>query len=254
MQSKCGFSNPQRANLLVEAAMDEAEFDRFADEYYAQHSASIRMSGEAPEYFHRYKIEVVQRECDRLRFQPRRILDFGGGVGNSIPYMKALFETAEIALIDPSRRSLDVARERHGALATLTHFDGATIPFADGQIDLAFVACVFHHIPHDLHGKLLGELERVLVPGGHLFVFEHNPLNPLTLKAVRDCPFDENAVLISARNMKQRIRSAGFVSALSRFTVFFPHALKVFRPAEPWLGRIPIGGQYFVHAIKGADR
>ena len=39
--------------------MDEAEFDRFADEYYQQHAASIRLSGEAPEYFHQYKVDDV---------------------------------------------------------------------------------------------------------------------------------------------------------------------------------------------------
>jgi SAM-dependent methyltransferase len=233
--------------------MDEAEFDRFADEYHAQHAASIRLSGEAPEYFHRYKVDVVKRECDRLHFQPQRILDFGGGVGNSIPFLKAQFGKANLFLVDPSSRSLEIFRRRYGSSATSRHFDGVSIPFGDGEMDLVFVACVFHHVPHDRHGPLLTEIERVLASGGHLFVFEHNPLNPLTLKAVNNCPFDENAVLIRARQMKQKIADAGFSSPRVRFTVFFPHAMRALRWTEPLLGYIPIGGQYFVHAIKHAD-
>jgi hypothetical protein len=38
--------------------MDEAEFDKFADEYYAKHAASISASGEGPEYFAEYKILI----------------------------------------------------------------------------------------------------------------------------------------------------------------------------------------------------
>ncbi|TIW90954.1 MAG: class I SAM-dependent methyltransferase, partial [Mesorhizobium sp.] len=37
--------------------MLEAEFDQFAREYQEQHAASIRLSGEAPEFFHKYKID-----------------------------------------------------------------------------------------------------------------------------------------------------------------------------------------------------
>ena len=42
------------------------------------------------------------------------------------------------------------------------------------------------------------ELKRVLRAGGACVIFEHNPLNPLTVQAVNTCPFDENAVLIKA--------------------------------------------------------
>jgi len=35
--------------------MDRAEFDKFADEYYALHAANIAMTGESPEYFADYK-------------------------------------------------------------------------------------------------------------------------------------------------------------------------------------------------------
>ena len=39
--------------------MDVAEFDRFAEEYLAAHKENLRISGEEPDYFARYKIELV---------------------------------------------------------------------------------------------------------------------------------------------------------------------------------------------------
>jgi SAM-dependent methyltransferase len=230
--------------------MDEAEFDRFADEYHSLHAASIWVSGETPEFFARYKVDEVAGALRRRGVRPGRILDFGGGVGNSLGFMRAAFPDSEIVLLDPSSKSLDVARRRHPGLAEFQHFDGRTIPYPGGWFDLVFAACVFHHIPADLHVPLLAEIGRVLAPDGSLFVFEHNPLNPLTLQAVRDCVFDDNAVLIGARTMRRRLAAAGLRRHSIAYRVFFPHWLRGFRGAERFLGRVPLGGQYFAHAVK----
>jgi hypothetical protein len=45
--------------------MDEAEFDKFADEYRSMHAANIRLSGEDPEYFAEYKIADIAAELGR---------------------------------------------------------------------------------------------------------------------------------------------------------------------------------------------
>ncbi|AWI58751.1 class I SAM-dependent methyltransferase [Sinorhizobium fredii] len=230
--------------------MDEAEFDRFADEYYQQHAASIRLSGEAPEFFHRYKVKDVAAALQAAETMPMRILDFGAGVGNSLGPMKEAFPTAEIVLLDPSPRSLDVARARHPGKAHFQHFDGGQIPFDDGTFDLVFAACVFHHIPGLLHVPLLKEIRRVMRRGASLFVFEHNPLNPLTRKAVRDCPFDENAILISASSMKALLHDAGLPDCWVAYRIFFPGFLSALRALEPMLRGVPLGAQYYVHAIK----
>src|SRR5215469_9766953 len=41
--------------------MNPAEFDRVADEYQQLHAANIALTGEAPEYFHEYKVRVLQQ-------------------------------------------------------------------------------------------------------------------------------------------------------------------------------------------------
>ncbi len=230
--------------------MFEAEFDQFAAEYHEQHAASIRLSGETPEFFAKYKIDDVAATLASIGVKPRRILDFGGGVGNSLGPMRSAFPDSEITLLDPSSQSIDIARKRFPGQAQFQHFDGRTIPYGDGHFDLVFTACVFHHIPDNLHVGLLKEIDRVLAKDGSFFLFEHNPWNPLTLHAVTNCRFDENAVLIKARDMQIRMARAGLAKTDIVYRIFFPRILARLRPFERHLTNIPIGAQYFVHAVK----
>jgi ubiquinone/menaquinone biosynthesis C-methylase UbiE len=230
--------------------MDKPEFDQYAGDYRQHHAASIRSSGEEPEFFHRYKVEDVAAELARRNLIPTRILDFGGGVGNSIPFLREAFPASEIVLLDTSPESLRLAGDVHAESARLLHFDGKTIPFPDGHFDLVFAACVFHHIPEEDQIPALIEIERVLAPGGSFFVFEHNPFNPLTVQAVRNCPFDENAVLIRAGKMRRRLEAARLHRNTLAYRIFFPNALRKLRVIEPHLRWLPLGAQYYVHAVK----
>jgi SAM-dependent methyltransferase len=233
--------------------MNEAEFDKFADEYHASLVAGIAISGESPEYFSEYKIADIAGECSQQaneRSTQVQILDFGAGIGNSVPYVKQHFANAQLTCLDLSKRSLAVAQRRFPDQANYVAFDGARIPFPANQFDIAYAMCVFHHINHAEHAAVLQELLRVIKPGGSLFIFEHNPFNPLTVRVVNNCPFDENAHLIRGAEMKRRMLGAGFSRGQTRYRVFFPHVLQALRPLERALAWLPLGGQYFVRAIK----
>jgi SAM-dependent methyltransferase len=234
-------------------SMNEAEFDKFADEYHASLAAGIEVSGERPEYFSEYKIADIARECLQLSHAldtSISVLDFGAGIGNSVPFVRKYLASAELTCLDPSQRSLDVAKRRFANLARYVCFDGVQISFPADHFDIAYAMCVFHHIDHADHVRLLQELNRVIKPGGSLFIFEHNPFNPLTVRVVNTCPFDENAHLIRASEMKRRTLSAGFVSSKVRYRVFFPHFLRGLRPLERGLTWLPLGGQYYVRCTK----
>src|SRR5579863_7745375 len=104
--------------------MDEAEFDRFADEYRALHAKGVRLSGESPEFFTDYKVaEVAALLADCLGDEPA-ILDFGGGVGTSVPYFRKYFPRCRLTCLDVSRRSLEVGRARFGDMAEFVYFGG----------------------------------------------------------------------------------------------------------------------------------
>jgi ubiquinone/menaquinone biosynthesis C-methylase UbiE len=224
----------------------KAEFDRFASKYAQQHESSVALSGEEPEYFAEYKIADLVRVCELNRLAPARILDFGAGIGNSLAPMQRAFPDARISGIDVSAESLEVCRKVAREGTELRCYDGKTIPFSDGEFDIVFTACVFHHIPAAEHVALLREIRRVLTREGKFVLYEHNPWNPLTVHAVRTCPFDENAVLIAAPEMVRRLRSAGFARVERRFRVFFPRMLSALRPLEWSLSPVPLGAQYML--------
>jgi len=230
--------------------MNESEFDKFASEYQEMHAANIRASGEGPEFFARYKIEDVAAMLGQRAQDHLHVLDFGAGVGTSIPHFRTLLPQARLTCLDVSRKSLDLGRRRYPGQADFVIFDGCTLPFPDNTFDLVFSACVFHHIPHTEHPALLQEFRRVLRAGGACVIFEHNPLNPLTVQAVNTCPFDENAVLIKAADFNLRLRHADFAEVGHRFRIFFPAILRRLRFLEPFLAWLPLGAQYYVTGRK----
>jgi len=226
--------------------VDVAEFDLIADEYDKQHRANIAVTGEGPEYFAEYKIRVLR---ELLTGNIDKIIDFGSGTGNSVPFFQKYFPESQLTGVDVSQRSLDIAAERFPGTFGIK-IESNHIPILDDRFDAAFSACVFHHINHDEHIQWLGELRRVVRPGGHLAIFEHNPLNPLTLHAVNTCPFDINARLIRAGQLAERYRAAGWRNIQIRYHIFFPRALAALRPAEARLGWLPLGAQYSILAEK----
>ena len=230
--------------------MIPAEFDDVATNYQTLHQNNIALSGESPEYFSRYKIRILLADCVRYKLIPHVILDFGSGIGSSVPHFKSSFSEADLVCIDISQRSLDLGEARFPGVARSVKLEGSFLPFEAHSFDVVFSACVFHHIPHEQHVDWLSELYRVTRPGGLLSVFEHNPFNPLTQHAVNTCPFDANARLIRAGQLRERCLAAGWSRLRVRFHVFLPRMMAILRPAERWLTRVPLGAQYSLIAIR----
>ena len=230
--------------------MEQAAFDRVADTYYEQHREVVQITGEEPEYFAEYKIRVLAELAAAGGIRAQRVLDFGSGIGNSIPHFRKHLPGAQLTCADVSRRSLDLAERRFAGMAESLLIEGGRIPAEDAGFDLALSACVFHHIGRDEHVRWLRELHRVTRPGGLLAIFEHNPLNPLTVRAVRNCPFDENAELIRSGQLVHQFQAAGWKRPQVRFHLFVPRALAALRPLERALTSVPLGAQYSVVARK----
>jgi len=231
--------------------MDKAEFDQFAREYQQVHQQNIRHFRESPDYFAEYKIVDAARVVgERLESSALAMLDFGAGVGNSVPHVRRHLPRARLTCLDVSEQSLAIAEQRFPGEAEYRAFEGGDLPFPDQAFDLVFTACVFHHIPHAEHAAILQEFRRVLRPGGVLVLFEHNPINPLTRKAVDTCPFDENAELIMPGAMRRRVGEAGFNRVNRRFRVFFPGFLRPLRVFERFMTWLPLGGQYYIAASR----
>lgn len=228
-----------------------AEFDLLADEYHVQHKANVSITGEGPEYFAEYKIADLARFVHKHGLAAGQLLDFGSGIGNSVPYFRKYFAQGKMHCGDVSARSIEIAQTRFPGEEQYVLID-KEIPLATDSQDIVFSACVFHHIPHHEHLHWLGELLRVTRPGGLLAIYEHNPLNPLTVRAVNTCPLDVNARLIRGGAMRERALSAGWQRASVDYKLFFPSLLKALRPLEPHLAWLALGAQYAMTARKPA--
>lgn len=80
-----------------------------------------------------------------------------------------------------------------------------------------------------------------------LAIIEHNPINPLTRKIVRDCPYDENAILLSHHESVERLDRVGLKKVKVRFLVFVPSSMKILAPLEALLVWCPLGAQYLAY-------
>ena len=217
--------------------MTAAKFDEYARSYDALHNQNLAASGEPLEYFSAYKRACLER-LGAPATEP--LLDYGCGIGNVTRALADGFR--EVHGFDPSSESLKVAQERVPEASF--HTDIAAVPNA--HFASAVVSGVLHHVPRAERAGALGRVREKLRPGGRVFVFEHNPLNPVTRHTVATCPFDDDADLLWPWQAKRLLRAAGFRAVRLDYIVFFPRPLARLRPLEPRLRWLPIGAQMLV--------
>jgi SAM-dependent methyltransferase len=223
-----------RSRAALGRTMTQAKFDAHAENYHDDHARSLSSSGEDPEYFHRYKLGCIERLG---LSNSARILDYGCGIGNVTVHLARQFDT--VHGFDPSRRSLDMCKER--VPSAILHETEQALP--EGYFDAAVLSGVLHHIKPADRKTLLRHVYRTLRPGGRVIVFEHNPINPLTRKVVRDCPFDDDAILLWPWEIPQLLINSGFYAPKLDYIVFFPKMLAALRPLEPRMRGLFIGAQ-----------
>lgn len=232
--------------------MSNAEFDKYATEYDQMHRKSIAASGYEPSFFDEYKIiEMVRYLSKEVASQSLKILNFGCGIGKSEPLLLKHFPNSTILGIDVSSESIELAKAQDYDFSKIHFevFDGTNINLSE-KYDIIYIANVFHHIPHSEHKNLTKQLCSLLTEKGKLFMFEHNPYNPLTLRTVKQCEFDVDAVLLPPGYSNKLYSDSGFTNVSKRFTLFFPKFLTIFRPLEPFLHWLPLGAQYYIVASK----
>jgi SAM-dependent methyltransferase len=107
---------------------------------------------------------------------PRRILEVGCGEGELSERMQRELE-ADVVAVDQSERMVELTRARS---VDARVGDVQSLPFDDGEFDCAVAAWMLYHVP-DLD-RALGELARVLRPGGRLVAVTNAPEHLLELR------------------------------------------------------------------------
>lgn len=224
--------------------MKPPEFDKFAQNYDNILEATIPEGLNEERYFAEYKVALMS---DRLkRNPPHRILDFGCGSGRSLPFLQVHFPTSELWGYDVSLESLKIAKSR----VPQAHLFSEWKSVSNVEFDAIIAANVFHHIPLKTRMSALRQCYNTLAEQGSLFLFEHNPYNPVTRWVFERCPLDVDAEMINLREAKLMSREAGFTKEKYGYTMFFPRPLAALRKLEPYLSWLPLGAQYCIQMMK----
>jgi len=222
----------------------DVEFDGHALGYVRDMENALPGVFAEGDYFSRYKVELVAARCATR--QVRRVLDFGCGIGLALSHLVDHLPAAEVWGYDVSHVSLDHARLR----APAARFVSAIEDMQKAYFDLIFVANVFHHIPLEARLSAMRTCRDLLADSGSIFLFEHNPYNPVTRWVFERCPFDEDAEMLKRRAAIALAEQAGLRVVDKRYTLFFPKPLAVFRKLEPMISWLPLGAQYCVELAK----
>jgi len=97
-----------------------------------------------------------------------RVLDVGCGAG-ALAFGVAP-GAREVVAIDSDAAMVEIARARAPSNVRVELGDGESLPFEDGEFDVAATLRTLHHTPHP--GRLVTELVRVTKPGGMLLVVD----------------------------------------------------------------------------------
>lgn len=220
--------------------MNRPEFDQYAADYDRMLTEAMPSGLGESDYFAEYKVKLLARLLKGKAL--RRVLDFGCGAGRSLPYLLQFFPDSECWGYDVSSESLKLAAQ--AAPEARLSSDWSVIE--QQQFEIVLAANVFHHIEPADRVAALQRCRKILAPEGMLFLFEHNPFNPLTRRVFERCPFDADAEMFSLGEARKMSQQAGFLKESHGYTLFFPKPLAWLRALEPLLTGVPLGAQYYV--------
>lgn len=221
-------------------------FDHYTDSYRDAVEESIAFAGGGVARYVGAKARMLVDLARRRVGDPARLeaLDVGCGPGETDSFLEGTFRLLHGVDLIPGMAERAASRNPWAHYSTYGR--GDRLPYEDEAFDLTFAICVLHHVPPAKRPELIAEMRRVTRGGGLVAIFEHNPRNPLTRKAVRDCPFDEDAVLLPRAEARRRISAAGLDEVEAPFIIFFPREGRLRSRLERRLGWLPLGAQYYV--------
>jgi SAM-dependent methyltransferase len=109
-------------------------------------------------------------ETGRERTESPRLLDIGCGTGFSLLWLKEKLNSDQAFGVDVSQHAAALWPLRQLDTCAVASADG--LPFASGEFDLVTCFDVIYQLEADQARAAVGEMHRVLRPGGWLFIRE----------------------------------------------------------------------------------
>jgi SAM-dependent methyltransferase len=228
--------------------LDPNEFDAYSESYRDAVERSIAFSRTELDFFTRAKVRELLSIAARRVGDPDGLsfLDVGCGPGETDRLLEGRVRC--LTGVDTSAGMIEAAGRRNTWAEYQLVDTDAALPFATASFDVSFAICVLHHVEPRERARLVAEAARVTKPGGAVVIFEHNPWNPLTRRAVAGCEFDRNAVLVRRGESERLLRDAGLDGVDGAYIICFTRESARLQRVERLLGSLPLGAQYVVSA------
>ena len=109
-----------------------------------------------------------------------KILEIGSGTGMYTRLLAAFYQRSLLVSTDLSGHMLEQAASRlKTSPVKFVQSNAEALPFLKESFDAVFSFSCLHHIKNSEH--VFAETQRVLKEGGHFFLMEPNPLNPVNV-------------------------------------------------------------------------
>lgn len=109
---------------------------------------------------------------------------------------------------------------------------------------------VFHHITFPEHQEWMNALHNIVTNVGCIFIFEHNPYNPVTNHIFKTSEIDRGATMLKPAYCYKLLQNANFTHIERNYALFFLWRNKLLTTIERGLYWLPLGAQYYVYARK----
>ena len=119
---------------------------------------------------------------------------------------------AKVVAVDGSTDMVQAARKRLKGLhqVEVRRGDMEALPIDDGQLDVAMVALVLHHVPEP--ARALAEVDRVLKPGGRVMIVDMLPHDRVEYQQQMGHVW----LGFSEKTIKKYLEAAGFETGVDR--------------------------------------
>ena len=114
--------------------------------------------------------------------QVRRVLDFGCGCGRTLRWLLKVGHSAEFHGVDVDREAIAWCTEHYPQARFAVNSPEPPLPFPDGFFDVVYCLSVFTHLNETMQDAWIGELHRLLAPGGVLLISVHGAAAAAQLK------------------------------------------------------------------------
>jgi demethylmenaquinone methyltransferase/2-methoxy-6-polyprenyl-1,4-benzoquinol methylase/phosphoethanolamine N-methyltransferase len=159
-------------------------------------------------------VKVWQVMLDKAGLKPGdRVLDVGCGPGSlALKAKERVGQAGQVVGIDASPEMIDVAREKAQRAGVKVDFRLEVVerlPFPNDSFDAVLSSLMMHHLPDDVKRQGLGEIRRVLKPGGILMIIDFKRPESRSGRALLPAMF-HRSMPVGVQDLGGLLEEAGF--------------------------------------------